>query len=291
MRSPLVRSGTTPCGLRVVDLGGGTGNFTAALAAAAALTHPVLCVDNSAPMLAVAAGRAGVVPREQDAVAFAAATDAQATGYDRVLLKELVHHIPEAEAGAMYAGLARQLAPGGLAVTVTRPREVDYPLWPAARQVWRDAQPPAERMCEQMAAAGLAVRTEEATYTATMPKGRWLDMVRGGGMRAGLPFMNGDDSMRRADSSAVFAAPHCLPARQVRSRFWSTFSAFDDASLEAGIAEVEAAHAHTDVVTFNDRLLILIGTKPAPCAAPASSDAAAAGDFDVRRAAAAHTTI
>jgi SAM-dependent methyltransferase len=162
----------------VVDLGGGTGNFTAALAAAAALTHPIVCVDNSAPMLAVAAGRAGVIPREQDAVAFAAATDAQASGYDRVLLKELVHHIPEADAGAMYAGLARQLAPGGLAVTVTRPREVDYPLWPAARQVWRDAQPPAERMCAQMAAAGLVVRTEEATYTATMPKGRWVDMVR-----------------------------------------------------------------------------------------------------------------
>jgi hypothetical protein len=73
---------------------------------------------------------------------------------------------------------------------------------------------------------------------------------------------------------------------QVRSRFWSTFSAFDDASLEAGIAEVEAAHAHTDVVTFNDRLLILIGTKPA-----ASGDAAAAGDFDVRRATAARMAL
>ena len=53
----------------------------------------------------------------------------------------------------------------------------------------------------------------------------------------------------------------CL-LRQVRSRFWSTFSAFDDAGLEAGIAELAAAHADTDCVTFNDRLLILIGTKP-----------------------------
>jgi trans-aconitate methyltransferase len=163
----------------VVDLGGGTGNFTAALAAAAVLKQDILCVDNSADMLAVAAGRAGVTPREQDAVAFAASGDAAATGYDRVLLKELVHHIPEADAASMYAGLAAQLAPGGRCVTVTRPQEVDYPLWPAARAVWRAAQPPVERLAAQAAAGGaLRVRVAEAVYSATLPKERWFDMVR-----------------------------------------------------------------------------------------------------------------
>ena len=212
----------------MVDLGGGTGNFTAALAAAAALTAPVLCVDNSAPMLAVAAGRAGVIPREQDAVAFARSTDAQSQGYDRVLLKELVHHIPEADAAAMYAGLAAQLAPGGLCVTVTRPQEVEYPLWAAARAVWRAAQPPVERIAAQAAAGGqLRVRVEEAVYTARMPKARWFAMVR--------------------------------------ARFWSTFSKFDDAALEAGIAEVDAATRGCDEVTFRDRLLIVIAAKPDAC--------------------------
>ena len=110
-------------------------------------------------MLAVAAGRAGVTPREQDAVAFAASADADAVGYDRVLLKEIVHHIPQAHAASMYAGLAAQLAPGGRCVTVTRPQEVEYPLWAAAREVWRAAQPPVQQIEAQVAAAGLAVQT------------------------------------------------------------------------------------------------------------------------------------
>ena len=205
-------------------------------------------------MLAVAAGRPGVVPREQDAVAFAAATDAQAFGYHRVLLKELVHHIPESDAAAMYAGLARQLAPGGLCVTVTRPQEVDYPLWGAARAVWRAAQPPAERLLAQMAAAGLEVRSEEAVYTATLPKERWFAMVR---------TQHVFSTRLVCDAARLTCLRSAsLSRRQVRTRFWSTFSAFDDAGLEAGIAELEAAYAHTDVVTFHDRLLILIGTKP-----------------------------
>ena len=210
--------------LRVVDVGGGTGNFTAALAAAAGLTRPVLCVDNSAPMLAVAAGRAGITPREQDAATFAASTDGDATGYHRVLLKEIVHHVAADQVAPMYAGLARQLAPGGLCVTVTRPQEVDYPLWPAARAVWRAAQPPAERLAAQVAAAGLDVAVHEAVYTATLPKARWFAMVR--------------------------------------ARFWSTFAAFDDKGLEDGVALLEQEHKDVDFVTFNDRLIIIVGRKP-----------------------------
>ena len=207
-----------------MDVGGGTGNFTAALAAAAGLTRPVLCVDKFASMLAVAAGRAGIQTREQDAAAFAASTDAEATGYHRVLLKEIVHHVAADEVAPMYAGLARQLAPGGLCVTVTRPQEVDYPLWPAARAVWRAAQPPAERLAAAVAAAGLDVAVHEAVYTATLPKERWFAMVR--------------------------------------SRFWSTFAAFDDAGIEDGVAQLRAAHEGLEHVTFNDRLIIIVGRKP-----------------------------
>ena len=37
----------------------------------------------------------------------------------------------------MFAGILRQLTPGGIVLTVTRPQEVDYPLFEAARQVGR----------------------------------------------------------------------------------------------------------------------------------------------------------
>ena len=71
-----------------------------------------------------------------DAVAFASLPPNEMS-YTHVLLKELVHHIPEDQVATMYAGLAAQLAPGGRAVTITRPQEVDYPLFRRAREVGR----------------------------------------------------------------------------------------------------------------------------------------------------------
>jgi hypothetical protein len=49
--------------------------------------------------------------------------------------QEMVHHVPEEQLSVLYAGLARQLTPGGVVLTCTRPQEVDYPLFAAARQV------------------------------------------------------------------------------------------------------------------------------------------------------------
>lgn len=41
---------------------------------------------------------------------------------------------------ALYAGLFSQLMPGGCAVTITRPQEVDYPLFRRAHEVGRCAR-------------------------------------------------------------------------------------------------------------------------------------------------------
>jgi len=114
--------------LRLADVGGGTGNFTAELCAAAQLVEPALCVDNSPEMLEQAAARPRLAPLCLDAVAFAC-REPEAPLLDRVLLKEVVHHIPEADVPELFAGLAAQLATNGVVLTVTRPQEVDYPLF------------------------------------------------------------------------------------------------------------------------------------------------------------------
>lgn len=76
-----------------------------------------------------------VEPMLLDAVAFAALPPSDMC-CTHVLLKELVHHIPEADVPGLYRGLHAQLAPGGRAVTITRPQEVDwYPLFRRAREV------------------------------------------------------------------------------------------------------------------------------------------------------------
>jgi non-heme Fe2+,alpha-ketoglutarate-dependent halogenase len=219
-------------GLRVADVGGGTGNFSALLAAHAGLVAPVLCVDNSPDMLAVAASRPGVTPVCLDALAF---SQSEGRAYDRALLKEIVHHLPAADVAPMYSGLASQLTPGGVCCTVTRPQEVDYPLFGAAAEVWKAKQPAVEALAAAMRAAGFQdVRVESATYHATMPKHRWFAMVR--------------------------------------ARFWSTFSAFTDEELERGVGELEARYTGMEEVAFNDRLLFLIGRAPDSRAADFARD-------------------
>jgi trans-aconitate methyltransferase len=208
---------------RLADVGGGTGNFTAALAAAAQLSLPALCVDNAPDMLAVASTRSGLSTVCADALTFSAR---DGVTYDRCLLKEVVHHIPSDDFAKLYTGIACQLAPGGLVLTVTRPQEVDYPLFAAARQVWRDNQPPVEQLLAAMEASGLNTRLHSVHYQAELPKERWFAMIR--------------------------------------ARFWSTFSKFSDAELEAGVAELAVIHAGSDVVSFREQLLLLVGVNGSP---------------------------
>lgn len=209
----------------LVDVGGGTGSFTAELAAKAGLQHPCLCVDNSADMLRLASSRPGVVPLLSDALSFSRRRPAPGELLDRLLLKEVVHHVPLDDIAALYRGLAEQLSQGGLVLTVTRPQEVGYPLWPAARDVWRANQPAATEYLSAMEAAGLEVSAASAFYDAEVPKKLWLDMVR--------------------------------------ARFWSTFSAehFTDAQLAEGLAELEEEFKGRETVDFREELLMLVGKR------------------------------
>ena len=123
----------------LADIGGGTGNFTQRLAAAAGLRRRALCVDPAADMLALAAAHPLVEPMLLDAVGFARLPP-ERMRYSHALLKEVVHHIPRGEVAELYSGVASQLEPGGCVVTVTRPQEVDYPLFQRAREVGRSGR-------------------------------------------------------------------------------------------------------------------------------------------------------
>ena len=158
-----------------MDIGGGTGNFTQKLACAAGISRDVLCVDNSLEMLELASAREGVATCLNDAVAFSQRSDCS---YDLCLLKEVVHHVQTSNLTSMYAGIHSQLSPGGIVLTITRPQDVDYPLFAAAREVWRRGQPPVELFVSALKDAGFSqVHVAEHTYTATLPRARWLRMA------------------------------------------------------------------------------------------------------------------
>jgi non-heme Fe2+,alpha-ketoglutarate-dependent halogenase len=228
-----VPAGLEAAGCILADIGGGTGAFTSRLHAKLDLGQRALCVDPSPGMLKVAEERKELVPVLADAVAFAA-DESHVGGYDRALLKEVVHCIPPEGVAPMYQGIQRQLRDGGVSVTMTRPQEPEYPLFAAARQVWRENQPPSETFAEAMRDAGFEdVEVRELRYPCRLPLDRWCTMMR--------------------------------------QRFWSTFSHFSDEELEEGIAEVAAKHAGKDDVEFDEILLAIVGRKPAaPFAAPAT---------------------
>ncbi|PSC70320.1 phytanoyl-dioxygenase [Micractinium conductrix] len=223
----------------IVDLGGGTGNFSQAVAEASGSAARVLCVDAFAEMLEKAVGHGKVEPMLCDAVAFAQLPPSEMR-YSHVLLKELVHHIPAADIPSLYAGLHAQLAPGGVAVTITRPQDVDYPLFKRAHEIWKENQPHHSAFTGAMEAAGFQVEAHAHDYPATLPKLFWLSMVR--------------------------------------ARFWSTFSHCTPVELEQGVAELEAQYAGQEEVQFTDRLLFLVGRKKELGAAAAGGGAPAAAE-------------
>jgi hypothetical protein len=149
------------------------------------------------------------------------------------LYLKVIHHVPLAEARSMWANVLQcRLKPGGQVLVITRPQQgTDYPFFDGARAAWAAAVPPDACLLGDLAAAGFEnVTTDVKAFPCALPASKWLQMVRG--------------------------------------RFWSTFDAFSDAELDAGLAEIRAAYvppgARDDdhVLAFEDRLRFVTATKP-----------------------------
>jgi len=225
---------------RLVDIGGGTGSFTAVLARAAGILPGVgandvrhhgdeplvLCVDPCPEMVQRARSVKGVTALQDNALSFSQRRDIKR--YDIALLKEVVHHLPAADLDQLYAGIWCQLSPGGVVCTITRPHNLgrDFPLFAACREIWRDNQGEAAVYESAVRRAGfVAVKTHEETFEFRVSKVTWLDMVR--------------------------------------SRFWSTLSTehFTNEELEVGVEELERRFAHHDEIVVRDKLIFLVGHK------------------------------
>ncbi len=212
---------------RVVDLGGGTGNFSAALHRACDLQQRILCVDPSAGLLAQAQTHPEVEPVLADGLAFAGRAD---QAYDRLLLKEVVHHFPQAELGTLFAGAHCQLRAGGRLVIMTRPQDSShYPFFQGAHQAWAAAQLHERVYVAALEAIGFAVTLEQADFTVEMPLSRWLGMVKG--------------------------------------QFWSNLHGFTEAEMAAGVEEIrakamEGKEGEEDpIISFPDRIVFITGSK------------------------------
>jgi len=204
----------------VVDLGCGTGVLSSTLYMNVGLNNPVLAVDPSKAMLDQAQKLVGIKPFCANAMTFAKQSDIR---YDKILMKEIIHHVPLVDLPQLYSGIYQQLRPQGLLLTVTRPTFVRYPFFQAAFEVWEKHQPPTEPFVEELERTGFSVSYQTYSYPVHLPKQQWFAMIR--------------------------------------DRFWSTFSYFNDEELQAGIAELEEEYADQHYLSFAEELVFITAIK------------------------------
>ena len=172
------------------------------------------------------------------------------TGYNHVLLKEVVHHFDANERVGIFTGIRNGLiknnkhgmdesidgsegaeeerTPSQLLV-ITRPRvHIDYPMWSAAKDVWATNQPSANDIVSDLRKAGFQdVQQSIKSYPCEIELNRWVDMVR--------------------------------------NRFWSTFSHFTDEEIEEGceriMKEIQQPDGQEVMIQFEERLVFITARK------------------------------
>ena len=204
----------------LLDLGCGSGYFTAKLANELSLSKRPIGVDFSQHMLKIGQANDPWVQRVHSG-AYEYLKESPSENVELILLKELIHHIRELE--ALFVHLHRVLKNNGRCLIVTRPKhEIDYPFFSEARRVWEKNQPDARELVVHAQNAGFGViNVKIHTIPVSIPFDRWTSMIE--------------------------------------NRFWSTFSEFADNEIENGIQEIHLKNVGDCCgnIHFEERMILI----------------------------------
>jgi hypothetical protein len=155
--------------------------------------------------------------------------------YHQILMKEVAHHFATQDRIPIFRGMYHGLIPTSTNITIpsilliTRPQtDIDYPLWDAARDVWKQNQPSVDDFIQELHTAGFVnVQYTMESYPCSISLKRWQGMIQ--------------------------------------SRFWSTFANFTDEELNdaCDVIATNEKYRITDdgIIHFEDRLLFITGCK------------------------------
>jgi SAM-dependent methyltransferase len=157
----------------LVDLGCGTGMYSLDILKQVSLKQPVIGVDPYPEMLAKIPGDAPIKRLVMDGLEFSR----QPGSYDKILIKETVHHI--AERDELFANLYERLKPGGILLLVHVPPNVQYPLFQKALERCLDWHADPAELTRQLRHAGFRVERDDIGFPHAIPKEQYFRMVEG----------------------------------------------------------------------------------------------------------------
>lgn len=200
-----------------VDLGGGTGMYTKDILEQVPLKKTATLVDPFAEMLAQAESHPKIECKQFDGLAFSALEGK----YDKVLMKEAVHHVEDKD--LLFRNLFERLSPGGRLLLVHVPPELDYPLFQKALERVRNWHADPEDLNRTLGNAGFQVAHEYLKYHHSIPKHKYINMVRTG--------------------------------------YMTVLSSFSDEEIEEGIKEMETNLAGKEILEFEDHFDFILASK------------------------------
>lgn len=197
----------------LVDLGCGTGIYTKSIVSKFPLQNPVICVDSSEEMLDRIPNNSQYKTFVKDGIEFAY----EPGKYDKILMKEMIHHIADKE--KFLQGLFERLNLTGSLLLILLPPTIEYPLFTEALRTYEAVQPNYNDLVKLFQKIGFKTTVDWVEYPVSLPKETYFEMVE--------------------------------------NRYMSLLSRFDDTQLQKGLAEMEQKYCDQSRLEFCDRFVFI----------------------------------
>ncbi len=202
-----------------VDLGCGSGLFTKEINNQIQFTNPVICSDISSDMLAQLSNDSQYECIATDAISFSY----EPRFFDKIIVKEMIHHLNKDEQESLIKNLFERLNVGGKFLLILLPPTIEYPLFEKALRKYEKLQPNYNFLVKLFKKAGFETEIDFVKYPLNISQEKYIKMVK--------------------------------------NRYMSLLSSFSDREIQEGINEIKQKHLNQNTLYFNDIVVFITGKK------------------------------